>query len=37
MSTVRKKYKKMTLGNLGAPVLFAKKKDKTLGLCIDYR
>ena len=21
----------------GAPVLFAKKKDKTLGLCIDYR
>ena len=21
----------------GAPVLFAKKKDKTLRLCIDYR
>ena len=32
-----KGFIKLSTSPWGAPVLFAKKKDKTLRLCIDYR
>ena len=32
-----KRFIRPTTSPWGAPVLFAKKKDKTLRLCIDYR
>ena len=32
-----KGFIRMSTSPWGAPVLFAKKKDKTLRLCIDYR
>ena len=32
-----KGFIKLSTSSWGAPVLFAKKKDRTLRLCIDYR
>jgi len=34
---IDKKYIRPSVSPWGAPVLFVKKKDGTLGLCIDYR
>ena len=34
---LNKKYIRPSVSPWGAPVLFVKKKDVTLGLCIDYR
>ena len=34
---LEKKYIRLSVSPWGAPVLFVKKKDGTLKLCIDYR
>ena len=34
---LEKKYIRLSVSPWGAPVLFVKKKDGTLRLCIDYR
>ena len=34
---INKKYIQPSVSPWGASVLFVKKKDGTLGLCIDYR
>ena len=34
---LEKKYIMLSVSPWGAPILFVKKKDGTLGLCIDYR
>ena len=34
---LEKKYIKLSVSPWGAPILFVKKKDGTLRLCIDYR
>ena len=34
---LEKKYIRSSVSHWGAPVLFVKKKDGTLRLCIDYR
>ena len=34
---LEKKYIRLSVSPWGAPVLFVKKKDGTIGLCIDYK
>ena len=34
---LEKKYIQPSVSSWGAPILFVKKKDRTLRLCIDYR
>ena len=34
---IDKKYIRPSMSPWGAPVIFVKKKDETLRLCIDYR
>ena len=34
---LEKKYIRLSVSPWGAPILFVKKKDGTLRLCIDYR
>ena len=35
--SLEKKYIRLSVSPWGAPVLFVKKKDGTLKLCIDYK